>query len=224
VIRPYNRLRSIRFIHEGAFGRLHFSPEGTLNMAFELPALPYAQDALAPSISKETFEYHYGKHHQAYVTNLNNLVPGTEFEGKGLEDIVKSASGGVYNNAAQVWNHTFFWSCMKPAGGGEPTGALADAINAKFGSYAAFKEAFTKSAVGNFGSGWTWLVKKADGSVDIVNMGAAGTPLTTGDKALLCIDVWEHAYYIDYRNARPKFVETFLASLVNWDFAAANFA
>jgi Fe-Mn family superoxide dismutase len=193
-------------------------------MAFELPALPYAQDALAPHISKETFEYHYGKHHQAYVTNLNNLVPGTEFEGKGLEDIVKASSGGIYNNAAQVWNHTFFWSCLKPAGGGEPTGALADAINAKFGSFAAFKEAFAKSAVGNFGSGWTWLVKKADGSVDIVNMGAAGTPLTTGDKALLCIDVWEHAYYIDYRNARPKFVETFLNSLANWDFAAANFA
>jgi len=184
-------------------------------MAFELPALPYAQDALAPHISKETFEYHYGKHHQAYVTNLNNLVPGTEFEGKGLEDIVKASSGGIYNNAAQVWNHTFFWSCLKPAGGGEPTGALADAINAKFGSFAAFKEAFAKSAVGNFGSGWTWLVKKADGSVDIVNMGAAGTPLTTGDKALLCIDVWEHAYYIDYRNARPKFVETFLNSLAN---------
>jgi Fe-Mn family superoxide dismutase len=193
-------------------------------MSFELPALPYATDALAPHMSKETFEYHHAKHHQAYVTNLNNLVPGTEFAGKGLEDIVKTSSGGIYNNAAQVWNHTFFWNCMKPAGGGEPSGALAAAIAAKFGSYAAFKEAFTKSAVGNFGSGWTWLVKKADGSVDIVNMGAAGTPLTTGDKALLCIDVWEHAYYIDYRNARPKFVETFLNSLVNWSFAEANFA
>ena len=193
-------------------------------MSFELPALPYATDALAPHMSKETFEYHHAKHHQAYVTNLNNLVPGTEFAGKSLEDIVKTSSGGIYNNAAQVWNHTFFWSCMKPAGGGEPSGALAAAIAAKFGSYAAFKEAFAKSAVGNFGSGWTWLVKKADGSVDIVNMGAAGTPLTTGDKALLCIDVWEHAYYIDYRNARPKFVETFLNSLVNWSFAEANFA
>ncbi len=193
-------------------------------MSFELPALPYATDALAPHMSKETFEYHHAKHHQAYVTNLNNLVPGTEFAGKSLEDIVKTSSGGIYNNAAQVWNHTFFWSCMKPAGGGEPSGALAAAIAAKFGSYAAFKEAFTKSAVGNFGSGWTWLVKKADGSVDIVNMGAAGTPLTTGDKALLCIDVWEHAYYIDHRNARPKFVETFLNSLVNWSFAEANFA
>jgi Fe-Mn family superoxide dismutase len=192
-------------------------------MAHTLPPLPYAQDALAPHLSKETFEYHYGKHHQAYVTNLNNLIPGTEFETLSLEDIIKKSSGGIYNNAAQIWNHTFFWSCMKPAGGGEPTGALATAINAKFGSYAAFKEAFTKSAVGNFGSGWTFLVKKADGSVDIVNMGPAGTPLTTGDTALLTIDVWEHAYYIDYRNARPKFVETFLTSLVNWDFAAKNF-
>jgi Fe-Mn family superoxide dismutase len=193
-------------------------------MAFELPALPYAADALAPHISAETFSFHYSKHHQAYVTNLNNLVAGSAFEGKGLEEIIKTSSGGIYNNAAQVWNHTFFWSCMKPNGGGAPTGALADAINAKWSSFDEFKKAFQASAVGNFGSGWTWLVKKADGSVDIVNMGAAGTPLTTGDKALLCIDVWEHAYYIDYRNMRPKFVETFLASLANWDFAAANFA
>ncbi|MEY4427454.1 MAG: hypothetical protein RLZZ182_143 [Pseudomonadota bacterium] len=192
-------------------------------MAHTLPPLPYASDALAPHLSKETFEYHYGKHHQAYVTNLNNLIPGTEFESLSLEDIVKKSSGGVYNNAAQIWNHTFFWSCMKPNGGGAPSGKLADAINAKFGSYDAFKEAFTKSAVGNFGSGWTFLVKKADGSVDIVNMGPAGTPLTTGDTALLTIDVWEHAYYIDYRNARPKFVETFLNSLVNWEFAEKNF-
>ena len=192
-------------------------------MAHTLPALPYAQDALAPHLSKETFEYHYGKHHQAYVTNLNNLIPGTEFEALSLEDIVKKSSGGIYNNAAQIWNHTFFWNCMKPQGGGAPKGKLADAINAKFGSYDAFKEAFTKSAVGNFGSGWTFLVKKADGSVDIVNMGPAGTPLTTGDTALLTVDVWEHAYYIDYRNARPKFVEVFLTSLVNWDFAEKNF-
>ena len=193
-------------------------------MAFTLPALPYAQDALAPHISAETFEYHYGKHHAAYVTNLNNLLPNTEFADKSLEEIVKSSSGGIYNNSAQVWNHTFFWNCMTPNGGAAPTGALADAINTKWGSYDEFKKAFQASAVGNFGSGWTWLVKKADGSVDIVNMGAAGTPLTTGDTALLCIDVWEHAYYIDYRNARPKFVETFLNNLVNWDFAAANFA
>ena len=193
-------------------------------MEHKLPPLPYAIDALAPKYSQEAFEYHYGKHHNTYVVNLNNLQKGTEFEVMPLEEIIKKSSGGVYNNAAQVWNHTFFWSCMKPAGGGEPKGALADAITAKFGSYAAFKEAFVKSAVGNFGSGWTWLVKKSDGSIDIVNTGPAGTPLTTADKALLTVDVWEHAYYIDYRNARPKFVETFLSDLVNWDFAEANFA
>ena len=193
-------------------------------MSYTLPALPYATDALVPHISPETFEYHYGKHHQAYVTNLNNLVGGTEFAGLPLEDVVKKSAGPIFNNAAQVWNHTFFWSSMKPAGGGEPTGALAAAINTKWGSYAAFKEAFTKSAVGNFGAGWTWLVKKADGSVDLVNTSNAATPLTGADKALLTIDVWEHAYYIDYRNARPKFVETYLNALVNWDFAAANFA
>ena len=193
-------------------------------MAHTLPALPYAKNALAPYLSEETFEYHYGKHHQAYVTNLNNLIPGTEFETASLEDIIKKASGGIYNNAAQIWNHSFFWNCLKPAGGGEPAGALAAAINAKWGSFAAFKEAFSKSAVGNFGSSWTWLVKKADGSVDILNTGAAGNPLTSGDVPLLTIDLWEHAYYIDYRNARPKFVETFLDKLANWDFAAANFA
>ena len=192
-------------------------------MAHTLPPLPYAQDALAPHLSQETFEYHYGKHHQAYVTNLNNLIPGTEFETLSLEDIIKKSSGGVYNNAAQIWNHTFFWNCMRPRGGGAPSGALGAAIDKKWGSYDEFKKAFQTSAVGNFGSGWTWLVKKADSSVDIVNMGAAGTPLTTGDRALLCIDVWEHAYYIDYRNQRPKFVETFLDKLVNWDFAAKNF-
>ena len=193
-------------------------------MEHTLPPLPYAMDALAPHLSRETLEYHYGKHHNAYVVNLNNLQKGTEFESMSLEDIVKKASGGIYNNAAQVWNHTFFWNCMKPSGGGEPKGALAAAITAKWGNYAAFKEAFVKSAVGNFGSGWTWLVKKGDGSVDIVNMGAAGTPLTTADKALLTIDVWEHAYYIDYRNLRPKYAETFLSSLVNWEFAERNCA
>jgi superoxide dismutase, Fe-Mn family len=193
-------------------------------MEHTLPQLPYAFDALAPHISKETFEYHYGKHHQAYVTNLNNFIKGTEFEELTLEKIIKKSSAGVFNNAAQVWNHTFFWNSMKPAGGGKPTGALAAAIDKKWGSFDAFKEAFTKSAVGNFGSGWTWLVKKADGSVDIVNTSNAGTPETTADKALLTIDVWEHAYYIDYRNARAKFVETFLNSLANWDFAAKNFA
>lgn len=194
-------------------------------MEHALPALPYAIDAFAPFISKETFEYHYGKHHQAYVTNLNNLVKSTEYENLDLEAIIKKApAGGIFNNAAQVWNHTFFWNSMKVAGGGTPSGPLADAITAKWGSFEEFKKAFQASAVGNFGSGWTWLVKKADGSVDIVNTSAAGTPLTSGDKALLTIDVWEHAYYIDYRNARPKFVETFLASLANWDFAAKNFA
>jgi Fe-Mn family superoxide dismutase len=192
-------------------------------MQHELPSLPYAVDALAPHLSAETFEYHYGKHHRAYVTNLNNLIKGTEFENASLEDIVRRSSGGIFNNAAQVWNHTFFWNCMKPGGGGKPSGALAAAIDKKWGSLDAFKEAFTKSAVGNFGSGWTWLVKKGDGALDIVNTSNAGTPLTGADKALITIDVWEHAYYIDYRNARPKFVETFLANLINWDFAAKNF-
>ncbi len=193
-------------------------------MEHSLPALPYAKNALTPHLSEEALEFHYGKHHNAYVTNLNKLITGTEFENANLEDIIKKSSGGIYNNSAQIWNHTFFWSCMKPNGGAAPTGALSDAINAKWGLYDDFKSAFQASAVGNFGSGWTWLVKKADGSVDIVNMGPAGTPLTTGDTALLCIDVWEHAYYIDYRNARPKFVETFLTSLVNWDYASANYA
>ncbi len=195
-------------------------------MEHTLPPLPFAIDALEPYYSKETLEYHHGKHHNAYVVNLNNLQKGTEYESMTLEEIVRKAPNPspIYNNAAQVWNHTFFWNCMKPNGGGEPSGALANAINAKWGSYAAFREAFVKSAVGNFGSGWTWLVKKPDGSVDIVNTGAAGTPLTTADKALLTVDVWEHAYYIDYRNLRQKFVETFLDKLVNWDFAQANFA
>ncbi len=189
-----------------------------------LPALPYAIDALAPHYSQEAFEYHHGKHHLAYVSKLNELQKGTEFENMELEDIIKKAQGGIYNQAAQIWNHTFFWNCMKPQGGGAPTGALADAINAKWGSFDAFKTAFVNSAVGNFGSGWTWLVKKADGSIDIVNTGAAGNPMTTGDKAILTVDVWEHAYYIDYRNARQKFVEVFFSNLANWDFAAKNFA
>ena len=165
-------------------------------MEHTLPALPFAIDALAPHYSKETLEFHHGKHHNAYVVNLNNLQKGTEFEAMSLEDIVKKSSGGVYNNAAQIWNHTFFWNCMKPNGGGEPSGALAEAINAKWGSTAAFREAFVKSAVGNFGSGWTWLVKKPDGSVDIVNMGAAGTPLTTGDTALRTRCIGARASYM----------------------------
>ncbi len=194
-------------------------------MEHTLPPLPYAKNALAPHISEETMEFHYGKHHQTYVTNLNKLVDGTEYANLDLEAIVKKApAGGVYNNSAQIWNHTFFWHCMKPNGGGEPTGALGDAIKNKWGSFEDFKKAFAASAAGNFGSGWTWLVKKADGSVDIVNMGPAGTPLTTADKPLLCIDVWEHAYYIDYRNKRPDFIAAFLNHLVNWDFAAQNYA
>jgi len=188
-----------------------------------LPALPYAIDALAPAYSKETLEYHHGKHHKAYVDKLNELQKGTEFENLPLEDVIRKAQGGIYNQAAQIWNHTFFWNCMKPQGGGAPAGALAAAMDKKWGSLADFKKAFVASAVGNFGSGWTWLVKKSDGSLDIVNMGAAGTPLTTGDKPVLTVDVWEHAYYIDYRNLRQKFVETFLDKLVNWDFAAKNF-
>ncbi|PLC48436.1 superoxide dismutase [Fe] [Pollutimonas subterranea] len=192
-------------------------------MAFTLPPLPYALDALAPHISKETLEFHYGKHHQTYVTNLNNLIAGTEFESSSLEEIVKKSSGGVFNNAAQVWNHTFYWNSLSPNGGGQPTGDLLAAINAKWGSVDAFKEAFNKSAAGNFGSGWTWLVKKPDGSVDIVNTSNAATPITTSDIPLLTCDVWEHAYYIDYRNARPKYLENFW-NLVNWEFATSNLA
>ncbi len=193
-------------------------------MEHTLPALPYAKNALAPHMSEETFDYHYAKHHQAYVTNLNNLIPGTEFENLSLEDIVKKApAGGVFNNAAQVWNHTFYWNCMAPNAGGEPKGALADAITKTFGSFAAFKEKFTNSCVTNFGSGWTWLVKNKDGSIEIVNTSNAGCPLTSDKKPLLTCDVWEHAYYIDTRNARPKYVENFW-NLVNWDFVAKNFA
>ena len=192
-------------------------------MAFTLPPLPYEMNALEPHISKETLEYHYGKHHQTYVTNLNNLIAGTEFESASLEEIVRKSSGGLFNNAAQVWNHTFYWNCLSPNGGGQPEGALADAINAKWGSFDKFKEEFNKQAAGNFGSRWTWLVKKSDGSVDIVNTSNAATPLTTDDVPLLTCDVWEHAYYIDYRNARPKYLESFW-NLVNWQFAAKNFA
>ena len=184
---------------------------------------PYALDALAPAYSKETMDYHWGKHHKAYVDKLNELQAGTEFENLLLEDIIKKAQGAIYNQAAQISNNDFFWKCMKPQGGGQPSGALLAAIEKKWGSFDEFKKAFAASAAGNFGSGWTWLVKKPDGALDIVNMGAAGTPLTTGDTRLLCIDVWEHAYYIDHRNARPQFIATFLDKLVNWDFAEANF-
>ena len=192
-------------------------------MQHQLPPLPYALDALQPHISKETLEIHYGKHHQAYVTNLNNLVKGTEFDNAGLEDIIRKSSGGIFNNAAQVWNHTFYWNCLAPRAGGEPKGPLAEALSRKFGSFGSFKEAFSKSAVGNFGSGWTWLVKKPDGSVDLANTTNAATPLTGPDKPLLTCDVWEHAYYVDYRNRRPDYVAAFW-NVVNWEFAAKNFA
>jgi len=192
-------------------------------MEHTLPPLPYALDGLSPYISKETLEYHYGKHHQAYVTNLNNLIKGTEFESLGLEDIVKKSTGGIFNNAAQVWNHTFYWNSMKPNGGGTPTGALAQAIDAKWGSFDRFKEEFTKCAIGTFGSGWAWLVQKSDGSLDLVSTSNAATPLTGDAKPLLTCDVWEHAYYIDTRNARPKYLENFW-NLVNWEFASQNLA
>ena len=198
----------------------HSTPKAI--MEHTLPALPYALDALAPHISRETLEFHHGKHHNTYVLNLNNLIKGTEFENASLEEIVKKSSGGVFNNAAQVWNHTFYWNSMSPQGGGEPTGALAQAIEKKWGSFAAFKEAFTKSAIGNFGSSWTWLVKKSDGSLDIVNTSNAATPITGTDTPLLTCDLWEHAYYIDHRNRRPDYLAGWW-SLVNWAFAARNF-
>ena len=192
-------------------------------MAHELPPLPFAKDALAPVISAETIDFHYGKHHQAYVTNLNNLIPGTEFEHLSLEEIIQKSSGGIFNNAAQVWNHTFYWFGLSPNGGGEPTGALAEAINAKWGSFDEFKKAFNAVAAGTFGSGWAWLVKAADGSLDLVSTSNAATPLTTDKTPLLTCDVWEHAYYIDYRNSRPNYLEGFW-KLVNWDVVAKHFA
>ena len=192
-------------------------------MAIELPDLPYARDALAPHISAETLDYHYGKHHQAYVTNLNKQIEGTEFADMDLVSIVKKASGGMFNNAAQTWNHTFYWNSLSPKGGGDPSGKLADALVKAFGSVDAFREEFSKAAAGTFGSGWAWLVQRPDGSLGIVSTSNAATPITGSDNPLLTCDVWEHAYYIDYRNARPKYVEAFW-NLVNWDFAAANLA
>lgn len=191
-------------------------------MPFVLPPLPYEMDALQPYISRETLEYHYGKHHQAYVTNLNNLVAGTDLENKPLEEIIKTQTGGVFNNAAQDWNHTFYWHCLKPKGGGEPTGELLTAINKNFGDFNTFKDQFSKVAIATFGSGWAWLVKTPDGKLEIVSTSNAGTPLTTPNKPLMTCDVWEHAYYIDYRNARPKYLEAFW-NLVNWDFVTVNF-
>lgn len=191
-------------------------------MAFSLPELPWSNDALAPHISPETIEYHYGKHHNAYVTKLNAAIEGTEYAEMSLEDIIKKADGGLFNNAAQVYNHTFYWNCLAPNGGGAPSGAIADAINGKWGSFDKFKEEFTAAAGGNFGSGWTWLVKNGSGELEIVNTDDAGCPLTAGQTPVLTLDVWEHAYYIDYRNARPKYIETFFSSLVNWEFANSN--
>lgn len=191
-------------------------------MEHKLPVLPYAMDGLQPHISKETLEYHYGKHHQTYITNLNNLVKGNEFENMSLEDIIKKSSGGMFNNAAQIWNHTFYWFCLAPNAGGEPTGALLDAINKKWGNFSEFKKAFTATCVGTFGSGWGWLVKTPSGELDLVSTSNAATPLTTVNKALLTCDVWEHAYYIDYRNSRPNYMEAFW-NLVNWEYVAKNF-
>lgn len=191
-------------------------------MPFTLPTLPYDKNALAPHITAETLEFHHGKHHNAYVVNLNKLLDGKPEAEKSLEDIIMTSEGGVFNNAAQIWNHTFYWNSMKPQGGGKPTGDLAAAIDRDFGSYDNFRKAFTEAATTQFGSGWAWLVQGADGKLAVTKTGNADLPMKHGQKALLTIDVWEHAYYIDFRNLRPKYIETFLDSLVNWDFAAAN--
>jgi Fe-Mn family superoxide dismutase len=192
-------------------------------VAFTLPDLPYDKNALAPYLSQETLEYHHDKHHNAYVTNLNGLVEGTELAGKSLEEVILASDGGVFNNSAQVWNHSFYWNCMKPGGGGVPTGELAAAIDADFGSFEAFNTEFIQGAVTQFGSGWAWLVLDG-GKLKVVKTGNADLPMKHGQAALLTVDVWEHAYYIDYRNQRPKYAETFLAKLVDWDFVAANYA
>src|SRR5690625_1430834 len=208
----------------GFAGHIPFrQSRGVATMAIEQPPLPYEKNALEPHISAETLDYHYDKHHASYVSKLNAAIEGTELADASLEDIVKKASGGLFNNAAQAWNHTFYWNSMSPNGGGEPTGKLLEAINKAFGSFDKFKEEFAKSAAGNFGSGWTWLVQRNDGSLAIVNTSNAATPITGSDKPLLTVDVWEHAYYIDYRNARPKYLEAFW-NLVNWEFAAGNLA
>jgi len=191
-------------------------------MAFSLPPLPYDKNALAPHISAETLEFHHGKHHQAYVTNLNKLLEGKADANKSLEEVILSSDGGVFNNAAQVWNHTFYWSSMKPNGGGAPSGDLADAIKRDFGSVEEFAKEFSEAGATQFGSGWAWLVLNKDKKLEVTKTPNADLPLKHGHKALLTMDVWEHAYYIDYRNARPKYIETFLKSLVNWDFALEN--
>jgi len=190
-------------------------------MAFELPPLPYELDALAPHISQETLEYHYGKHHNAYVTNLNKMVEGTDHADSALEDVIMSADGGMFNNAAQVWNHTFYWNCMRPGGGGAPSGAVGDAVGSAFGSYDKFREQFTEAALTQFGSGWAWLVDDGSG-MSIMKTSNADLPMKHSARALLTVDVWEHAYYIDYRNARPDYVNTFLDHLINWDHVASG--
>jgi Fe-Mn family superoxide dismutase len=192
-------------------------------MAYELPPLPYEMNALEPHMSKETLEYHYGKHHKTYVDNLNKIAPGTEFDGASLETIIMKASGPIFNNGAQIWNHTFFWNGLSPKGGGQPTGALAEAINASFGSFDAFKEKFSDTSIKQFASGWGWLVKNKEGKLEILSTSNAANPMTDGKTPLLTCDVWEHAYYIDYRNKRPDFLGAFW-KLVNWDFVAKNFA
>jgi len=190
-------------------------------MAIELPALPFAREALEPHISGETIDFHYGKHHKTYVDNLNKMIEGTELDSLTLEEIVRKAEGAMFNNAAQVWNHTFYWNCLSPEGGGKPTGALAKSIDEAFGSFEAFVEQFTKTAIGTFGSGWAWLVQRTDGTLAIISTSNAATPMTGEDKALMTCDVWEHAYYIDYRNARPKYLDAFW-KLANWEFVAAQ--
>jgi len=190
-------------------------------MQHQLPDLPYAVDALEPHVSAETLEFHHGKHHRAYVTKLNDLIVGTEYEDLPLEEVIRRARGAIFNNAAQTWNHSFYWNCLSPSGGGAPTGKIAKAIGARWGSFDKFKEEFTQSAATNFGSGWTWLVKTEQGELQVVNTDDAGNPLTSGKTPILTIDVWEHAYYIDYRNARPQYIEAYW-QLVNWEFASQN--
>lgn len=190
-------------------------------MTFSLPELPYDRKALAPHISEETLDYHYGKHHLAYVNNLNKLIEGTDLSQKSLEEIITTSSGGIFNNAAQVWNHTFYWNSLSPNGGGEPTGKLLEAINNSFGSFVAFKELFSKTATTHFASGWAWLTKDAQGKLEVYSTANAGTPMTDGKQALLTCDVWEHAYYVDTRNDRAKYVGNFW-ELVNWEFVAKN--
>jgi Fe-Mn family superoxide dismutase len=192
-------------------------------MPFTLPDLPYAKNALAPYLSQETLEYHHDKHHSTYVTNLNTLTAAGGVGDDKLEEVILTSEGPTFNNAAQVWNHSFYWKCMKPGGGGQPSGELAEAIKRDFGSFDEFAKQFTETAVGQFGSGWGWLVKSG-GALKVMKTGNADLPLKQGMTALLTVDVWEHAYYIDYRNARAKYVATFLEKLVNWEFVAANYA